>query len=259
VSILLPVRNASESIGYAMESLLGQSYAHLEILVADDASTDATPELLRARYGSEARVRLFRSPVQQGPYNLKNGLARHARGELLAFHDADDLALPYRVASQVAALDQSHAQACIGNGSRVRSSGEIVFFKDQRATRLSPVSLLLSRRMFEELGGFRKVWVGADQELLARLPVRYGPSALARLRQPLVLSAWGDDSLTRSAGMESLEDGYRAPVRRMYSELVYQRYMARDPSLTDAAIDDRLAQLGNRVAPAELQELSASA
>lgn len=256
VSVLVAARNAAETIAYALDSLLAQSYQSLEILVGDDASDDQTRKVLRDRYGREARVRLFGSVTRQGAYNVRNALAAHARGSLLTCHDADDFALPTRIATQVAKLQRAGTVGCVTSWLRLTEDGRFVFFKNQKATRLAQVSLMLTREAFDVAGPFRAVRVGADQELFARLRARYGEGAVVRVRAPMILGLWGRGSETRGVGIESLEDGYRSPQRRLYSQLVFAQHEAGFPRLSSEEIDELLRASGNHVSPSGLIEIT---
>ncbi len=254
VSIVVPARNAEQTVGYAVRSLLEQTYLNAEILVGDDASEDTTLDVLRDLAASDPRIRLFRSTRPQGAYNIRNALARAARGSLLAFHDADDFALPTRIALQVKIMQQEASSACAGSWLRVKPNGRVVFFKNQKASRLSLVSLMLGRGLFLENGGFRSARVGADLELYTRLRTRLGADAVTRIRAPLILGLWSEQSVTRQSGTEALEDGYRSEMRRRYSELVsLQRRPGSEPS--DADYDASLRASGNYVEPSDLAEL----
>jgi hypothetical protein len=253
VSIVVAARDAESTLPFAIESLLAQSYRQLEILIGDDASSDGT-ERVMARYAADPRVRCFRSTRNQGAYNLRNALAREARGALLAFHDADDFALPSRIQTQVGRLARTGASGSVTSLLRVRPDGGVVFFKDQKATRLSRVSLLLTRQAFREVGPFRSAKIGADEELHARLGERFGPRAIQRISLPLSLCSWASTSITRGMGSESLEDGYRSPARRAYSELLFQRYRA-GRRITDELFDARLRETENYLEPGEIVEI----
>lgn len=254
VSVLMAAHDAEATIGYALDSLLNQSYRRIEILVGDDASHDRTPGILSERARSEPRLRVFRSTRNQGPYNVKNALARHARGELLTFHDADDLALPDRIARQVAALDG--AVANIGNFARVRPHGSFVFFKDQRAVRLGMVTLMLTRQAFDTVGPFRSVRIGADHELHAALRAHFGPAAITRTRSPLILGLWSPSSTTQAPGLEALEDGYRSPARRAYSQLVHDRFRTDGLQLQDEEVEARLQTASIYAPPTDVRALT---
>jgi hypothetical protein len=249
VSVVVAARNARDTIGYAIDSLLRQSYERLEILVCDDDSDDDTLEHLRSRYAHTARVRLFRSAGNQGAYNVRNALLREAQGQLLTFHDADDYALPNRIAIQVDAMQYRGTVACVVNWLRVTPAGSIVFFKNQQASRLSRVSLMLTREAFGAVGPFRSALEGADLELHADLVEHFGPGAIARLKRPLILGLWSESSATRRRGSEALEDGYRSASRRLYSELVALKHARVQTSPGDQEIELRLREIGNYAEP----------
>ncbi len=252
VSVIIAVRNAAATVGYAVRSLLEQSYRALEILICDDASDDATPRLLRELQQQDVRVRLFRSEKQQGTYNVRNALIERARGSLVTFHDADDLALPHRISLQVSVMAQSRAAACVGSCLRIKADDSFVFFKDQRATRLAPVSMMLRRELFRACGPFRAARVGADLELYSALR-EHPVGGMVRVRTPLLLARWTNGSVTRQPGTEALEDGYRAPARRAYSELLFVKYGARRDVAAEAW-EQMLVSHGNYVAPAPVLE-----
>lgn len=253
VSVVVAAHNAGVTLGGALDSLLAQTHSALEILVADDASTDDTAQVMK-RYRDEPRVRVFRSEGNQGAYNVRNQLAAQARGELLTFHDADDWALPARIAKQLSALQKTRAHGCVASLLRVSAEGEICFFKNQRAVRLSRVSLLLRRETFAALGGFRSARVGADQELAQKLSHRWGERALVRCRVPLMLSRFAPGSATASPGTESAPDGYCAPIRRAYSQLVFDRYVA-NQHVSDDMFEQRLRETNNWLSPTSLRPL----
>jgi hypothetical protein len=251
VSVVVAAYNAAATLGYALDSLLAQTHAALEILVADDGSTDETAEVMK-RYAREPRVRLFRSEANQGAYNVRNQLAARARGEFLAFHDADDWALPCRVATQLRALQTTSARGSLASLLRVGPAGEVRFFKNQRAVRLSRISLLLRRETFVALGGFRSVRVGGDYELAEKLSSTCGERALVRSKAPLMLSRFAPGSATASLGTESAEDGYSAPLRRAYSQLVFERYRA-GRAVSNERFEQRLRETNNWLAPTALR------
>ena len=87
----------------ALDSLLAQTYERIEIILLDDASTDATPEIA-AEYAG--RISYVRQPTNLGIYNNVNIGIAQARGDLIATYHADDLYLPTIVEAQVAYFDR---------------------------------------------------------------------------------------------------------------------------------------------------------
>jgi hypothetical protein len=99
VSIIVPAYNAARFLREALDSLLAQTYQNIDIILLDDASTDATPEIA-AEYAG--RITYVRQPNNLGIYdNVNVGIAR-ARGDLIATYHADDIYLPTIVEAQVA-------------------------------------------------------------------------------------------------------------------------------------------------------------
>jgi hypothetical protein len=104
VTAVIPVFNGQRFIATAIASLQRQTLADIEILVVDDGSTDETATIVAAIAAADPRVRLLRQP--RGGQAVANNLAEaHARAPLLAKLDADDVALPHRLAAQVQFLE----------------------------------------------------------------------------------------------------------------------------------------------------------
>ena len=245
VSVLISSYNSEETIGYAVRSILQQSYQNLEVLVCDDASTDATQELLKAEFGQAPRVSLFRSTANQGTYNVRNALIARARGELITVHDGDDISLPRRIEYQVQQLQNPLKRASVTNLLRVRPDGRIEFFRDRKANRMAIVSLMASRQVFDAMGPYRSAKFGADFEFLERLKAHYGSAAVARIRRPQMLCLWAEQSATQQAGAQALSSGYRSPARRLYSDLVYRQRLLGKAVLSDEEIDEQLRASDN--------------
>jgi glycosyltransferase involved in cell wall biosynthesis len=98
VSIVVPVLNGERYLVESLDSILAQTYRPIEVLVMDDASTDATASII-ASYGD--RIIRHRQPRPQGIYaNVNTGLEL-ARGELIATYHADDVYDPEIVEREV--------------------------------------------------------------------------------------------------------------------------------------------------------------
>ena len=102
VSVIIPAYNAAAWVRRAIDSALAQTYPQQEILVVNDGSTDTTAEVLA---GYEAAIRVLTQP-NGGLSSARNLGISEARGEFLAFLDADDYWLPEKLARQVACLQQ---------------------------------------------------------------------------------------------------------------------------------------------------------
>ena len=103
VSVVMPAWNADRTIKYAVESVLGQTYRDLELLVCNDASHDDTSKILSSF--TDDRLRVLHNNTNLGEGGARDRAIAGARGEWLAVIDADDVWLPERLEKLIAALD----------------------------------------------------------------------------------------------------------------------------------------------------------
>lgn len=113
VSVLMPVRDGATYLDQALESIQSQTLSDFELIVVDDGSRDASPEIVASRAAGDPRVRLIRRSKTGivGSLEAARGLAR---APLLARMDADDIALPRRLEHQVARLARGDIDVCGG-------------------------------------------------------------------------------------------------------------------------------------------------
>ena len=116
VTVLIPASNAEATIRRAVDSALAQTYSDLEIVVVDDGSRDRTSELVYS-YSSE-KVRLRCLACHGGVSAAMNEGIAVARGELIAFLDADDEWLPDKLAKQLAVLTKYPETVMVSCGCR---------------------------------------------------------------------------------------------------------------------------------------------
>lgn len=91
ISIITPVYNAEKTLRRCVDSILRQSYADWELLLVNDGSTDGSAEICRHYERSDSRIRMF-DKVNGGASSARNMGLDNARGEWIAFCDADDWA-----------------------------------------------------------------------------------------------------------------------------------------------------------------------
>jgi glycosyltransferase involved in cell wall biosynthesis len=182
VSVIMPAFDALPFVSEAIGSVLGQTFASLELLVADDGSRDGTLEAVRAYNDPRLHVLTQRN---RGPSATRNLSLSHASGRsYVAFIDADDRWDPEKLARQVAYMEAHPTCAVVGclmryvssDGRRLGLSGEVVDHHHQRSIARGeyfpfPLSSFLVRRQaLEESGGFDESLRGSeDIDFLARL------------------------------------------------------------------------------------------
>jgi succinoglycan biosynthesis protein ExoO len=102
VSVVIPAYNAEDYLERALNSALAQTMADLEVIVVDDASTDATLEVANRVAARDPRVRVVRNEHNAGSAASRNRALSVARGEWIALLDADDEWLPRRLERMLA-------------------------------------------------------------------------------------------------------------------------------------------------------------
>jgi len=127
VTILMPVHNGENYLGTAIASVIEQDFRSFEFVIVDDASTDATPDILRRWAERDSRIVVVRTPERGGVARSLNIGLEHARGTYVGRQDADDICLPGRLARQVALLDAEQDVVLVGaNYDLIDHDGEII-------------------------------------------------------------------------------------------------------------------------------------
>jgi len=175
VSVVVAVRDGARYVSAALDSILGQTCPPTEVVVVDDGSRDATAEVLAA-YGDPVRV-VAQPPVGYGGA-LTRGV-REARGELVAFCDADDLWAPGKQEHQLACLAEDPGCAVVGGQARQFVSPDAGDAVQRARLDLRPRAasllgtLLVWRDQFDRVGTFDHAmragaavdWVGRARRL----------------------------------------------------------------------------------------------
>jgi len=248
VSVIIPSFNAAAYIGQAVASALDSPGLAVEVIVVDDGSTDDTLKVLE---GFDARVRTVRQE-RGGPYRARNLGAQLARGEWLAFLDADDDWMPGKLAAQLKLADSRIGlvytdRLNFGDLSRVkeRQSDSVTLYDGDVFEPLllgnfvTLSSVMMRKSWFEKLGGFAIERRGVqDWDMWLRFSAEGGVVGLCR------------ESLTR----------YRIHSEQMTNDLG-QRAADREAVLRRALASPRGQKVSRRVvrkAFAGLWELAAS-
>lgn len=165
VSIVMAAFNVEKYIGQAMESLLAQTHRNLEILVADDGSTDGTRALIDELAQRDARIKVLHNPSNVGVVRTRNKLFQASTGSLITLLDSDDWIAPEKIEKQVSYLRGSDVQA-VGVGyyttdfegkiSAACNLGrkDVLERGDIFNLPFWPPSIMITRRLFDEIGGY---------------------------------------------------------------------------------------------------------
>jgi glycosyltransferase involved in cell wall biosynthesis len=189
VSVCIGTYNRERYIRECMDSVLAQNYPNLEIVVVDDASTDATVDIVRS-YGDA--VRLVVRDVNSGVCQVtRNQASRLASGTYIAYLDSDDAWLPGKLHQQVAfmeahpAIPLSHTYCEVIDADsrfvRVRHEGVLpptgpCFTELINHCFITISTAMVRRSLFDQVGYFDedRFWrIGEDYEFFLRVAKRY--------------------------------------------------------------------------------------
>lgn len=200
VSVIMAALNAATTISEALDSLVAQSYASLEIIVVDDGSDDDTREIVRAKMHGDSRITLIEGGPREGAAAARNRGLRASRGAFLTFQDADDISHSQRIERQLAALIAADARVAVCNSLREMADGRRVIVNGRRFSK-NFISMLFPREpVFNRIGYMRKLVVGEDSEYYERLQATFGAEREVHLFQTLYRQRFAPDSLLFSHG-----------------------------------------------------------
>jgi len=102
VSVIMPTYNAGKYLAGSIDSILGQTYQNLELLITDDCSDDNTRQILKDYAQKDQRVKVAYLKENSGPAIARNRSIERARGRYIAFCDCDDRWMPEKLEKQIA-------------------------------------------------------------------------------------------------------------------------------------------------------------
>lgn len=255
VSIMMACHNASAHLPEAVNSVLEQTYQDFELIIVDDASTDASLAIARDFAARDARVTVHALPRNLGPAAARNHAIGVARGNWIANLDADDRFLRDKLARQMLSIDDAGDNlillAC--DSYQIDESGKrlahqqypgvndrLVTALEKRKRFPAHSSLLYRAETIKRLGGFNERYLRAqDYDLQLRC---IGEGKMASVSEPLVEYRLHDQNISRSStAVSQATYSYAAGVCH-----ALRRCGQEDPSTTldEAAWQQLLAWLG---------------
>lgn len=217
VSIVMTAYEAGVYIETSVRSLLQQSYRNIEIIIVVDKSPDDTIEIVRRLAASDPRIRYIDKTTNDGTYVSKNMGIMQARGKYIALQDSDDWSHPDRIAKSIAVLEQTpQVMALTTDWLRITTDGELVVKAGGQISHVCCISIVFRRQeVLDAIGFYDSVRIEADMEYIRRLTVKFGASAVARLRWPLLFGRAHSASLTASEEYGITRVGFTEP-RQLY-------------------------------------------
>lgn len=188
VSVIIPTYNRMGVLERSVQSVLSQTYTDFELLIIDDASTDATEEYIRGL--EDERIRYYRNEANIGPAASRNRGVSLALGEYLAFQDSDDEWMPDKLQKMVELLENTdekvgmayHEMLEARGGEDVipsraipsESKGGAVYAYMLLYPLIGVPATLIKKSCFEACGGFdAHMQCFEDYEFFLRVAGRY--------------------------------------------------------------------------------------
>jgi glycosyltransferase involved in cell wall biosynthesis len=160
----MPVYNAAHHVEEAVRSILAQTWTDFELVIVDDGSTDDSPAILDRLRAEDARITVLRQPNGGIVSALNHGLG-FCRGVCIARMDADDIALPERLARQWAAFQADPGLVLCGTA--------VDQFGDRHETLQFPLTDVACRAFLLTWSCFAHPAVMMRRETLLRSGLRY--------------------------------------------------------------------------------------
>ncbi|MGH7146276.1 MAG: glycosyltransferase [Nitrospiraceae bacterium] len=234
VSVVMATYNYGRYLPQAIESVLAQTYRDWELIVINDGSTDDTDEVMQP-YALMANIRYYTKP-NGGQASAKNFGIRLARGEYVAFLDADDWWHPTKLAKQVRLFENNDRVGVVYSGMRaVNSEGEELQFGKAKYFRgrvlehlfgenFVPFSSSMVRRaLLEKEGMFdESLEMGIDYDLWLRCSL---VTEFDYVPESVVVIRWGHAQISSNA------EG-----REYWARFIEERFRAKHPGRATAGM-----------------------
>jgi glycosyltransferase involved in cell wall biosynthesis len=206
ITVGVPVFNGERYLTAAIESILNQTRGDFELIVADNASTDSTPEIVRRFAARDPRIRAIRQPANVGVARNFNAIVHAARGEFFKFASANDEYAPTLLAECAAVLE--------GDPGAVLCFGAVRFI-DEHGRRTESYRESVVADMPDPLARYDSV----RGRLGLSTPLQCGLLRTAALRLCGDMGSFRDSDVVVTAGLALLGRLARLPQVHMYRRL----------------------------------------
>ncbi len=182
VSVVMATRNPElKALREAMDSVYGQTYKDIELIIVDDGSDQPVIEVIKPLINESVPTRVFRIEPSGLGAALNHGIAQ-AEGKYIARIDDDDIMLPTRLERQVEFIDEQPDVCCVGTWFYDRVENKYYPHRQYPTVHENIIKSLLSlkwgmahttvmyrKSAFEEIGGYRILGGGQDLDLFLQM------------------------------------------------------------------------------------------
>lgn len=226
VSVILPFYNAP-FLKESIESILNQTYTNFELILIDNGSSDESTEIAKS-YTKVLNVRILNEPKRGVVFAANCGL-KHAKGELIARMDADDISDSCRLENQVRLFEKNPMLGMVSGKVKYlgpeQNEGFIEYVNWLNSIQtpeeihlnqfvefpIANPSMMIRKKLFDEYGYYKEGDFPEDYEFFLRLQA--GNVQMAKADQPVI--AWRDTEtrLTRSDNRYSQDSFFRIKAK----------------------------------------------
>ncbi len=163
VSVITPTYNSQEFIEQTINSILEQSYKNWELILIDDASSDETVEIINDYTSKHSKISLIQNKTNQGAGISRNIGINAAKGDFIAFLDADDLWLSNKLEVQIDLMLKNNLDVCFSSYDLMDEGGNKLYKRVNALSELSYKKLLRSNYVGNLTGIYNRKTLGKIQ------------------------------------------------------------------------------------------------
>lgn len=218
ISVVMPVHNAGSYLAKAIESILVQTYSNFELIIVNDGSEDDSGKIIEKYASKDCRISPIFSARMGIAHAMNTGVAA-ARGDYIAYLDHDDIALPERLANQLAWMQKNNLDICGSCVKRIGNHSNLMWFPEKHESICNELFFscsllqtgLMLRAEVAKQNPYDEQAKFLDYELWTRLATRY---RMGNIQQVLTLyrSHCRQTSLLMKAEFRDDLRTYREPL-----------------------------------------------
>jgi len=209
ISVVIPAYNAEQFLDETLESVLSQTYENWECIIVNDGSTDNTESIAKKWCEKDARFRYFYKE-NSGASDTRNLGIKKARGEYIAFLDADDILTSDNLEVRINVLIEQnvdlvatklqHFTDKLPKVSKNNARQDVLYYAKEGLTQLmafnkvTPSTVLCKKSVMDEVGGF--TWHKKAEDLHCWLKVLFAGYKIYRIDETLLLYRLVENSMS---------------------------------------------------------------
>jgi len=185
-----------ELLKLSIKSILNQTYENIKLAIIDDCSDNSNEIIDLIKDISNKKIVYHRMNNNSGPYKCRNYALEHYNFDFLTFQDDDDVSHPQRIAYELECLISSNAVIVACSNIRFSDTAHVQIDNDGSFFSYGPVTMMIGRNVFEEIGMFKEYKSRGDVEFRKRITRHYGENSYLQLETPLYFSFGSHNTLS---------------------------------------------------------------